>query len=78
MATTTRSISEYQENPDISEEECEQDQAAMIRDLVARSKELGNEVIIMKDTEAKANTDNHDTLKTTDIKDIERPGKYDN
>ena len=31
-----------------------------------------------EDAEAKASTDDHDKLKPIDIKDIERPDKYDN
>ena len=33
---------------------------------------------IMKDAEVKASTDDHDKLKPIDIKDTQRPDKYDN
>ena len=69
---------EHRKNPHISDEEFEQDQSAMIKDLVARIKELEDKLSIMKDAEVKASTDDHDKLKPIDIKDIERPDKYDN
>ena len=53
-------------------------QSAVIKDLVARIKELEDKLSIMKDAEVKASTDDHDKLKPIDIKDIERPDKYDN
>ena len=79
--TQTLSIgasSERQENPEISEEESDQDQSALIRDLVATIEELVNKLSIMKDTEGNASTDNHDKVKAIDVKHIERPDKYDN
>ena len=45
---------------------------------MARIKELEDKLSIMKDAEVKASTDDHDKLKPIDIKDIERPDKYDN
>ena len=77
MATTTGASAERKENPHISDEESEQDQTELIRDLVARIKELENKLSIIKDTEGNASTDNHDKLKPIDIKDIERPDMYD-
>ena len=56
----------------------EQDQSAVIKNLMARIKELEDKLSIMKDAEVKASTDDHDKLKLIDIKDIERPDKYDN
>ena len=75
MAATS---SEHRENPHISDEEFEQDQSTVIKDLVARIKDLEDKLSIMKDAEVKASTDGHDKLKPIDIKDIERPDKYDN
>ena len=66
------------ENPHISDEEFEQDQSAVIKNLMDRIKELEDKLSIMKDAEVKASTDDHDKLKPIDIKDIERPDKYDN
>ena len=50
----------------------------MIKNLMARIKQLEDKLSIMKDAEIKASTDDHDKLKPIDIKDIERPDKYDN
>ena len=50
----------------------------MIKNLMARIKELEDKLSIMKDAEVKASTDDHDKLEPIDIKDIERPDKYDN
>ena len=74
MAGTT---SEHRENPHISDEEFERGQSAVIKDFVASMKELEDKLSTMKDAEVKASTDNHDKLKPIDIKDIERPDKYD-
>ena len=67
-------------DPQISDEEFEQDQSEVIKNLMARIKELEDKLSIMKDAEGKASTDDHDKLKPKpiDIKDIERPDKYDN
>ena len=62
--------SEHRENPHVSDEEFDQDQSAVIKDPVARTKELEDELSIMKDAEVKASTDNHDMLKPIDSKDI--------
>ena len=70
--------SKDRENPHISDEEFEQDQSAVIKNLMARIKELEDKLSIMKDAKVKASTDDHDKLKPIDIKDIERPDKYDN
>ena len=64
--------SKDRENPHISD-----DQSAVIKNLMARIKELEDKLSIMKDVEVKASTDDHDKLKPIDIKDIE-PDKYDN
>ena len=50
--------------------------SAVIKNLVARIRELEDKLSIMKDAEVKASTD--DKLKPIDIKDIERPDKHDN
>ena len=50
----------------------------MIKNLMARIKELEEKLSIMKDAEVKASTDDHDKLKPIDIKDTQRPDKYDN
>ena len=71
MATIKRILTSMMRNFEL-------DQAGLIRDLVARLKELENNLSIMKDTEGSASTDNHDKLKPTEIKDIERPDMYDN
>ena len=71
-----RTSSKHRENPHISDEEFEPDQYAVIKDLVARIKELEDKLSIMKDAEVKASTD--DKLKPINIKDTERPDKYDN
>ena len=63
------------ENPHGSDEEFEQDQSAVIKNLMARIKELEDKLSIMKDAEVKASTDDHDKLKPINIKDIERPDK---
>ena len=71
-----RTSSEHGENPHISDEESEPDQSVVIKNLVARIRELEDKLSIMKDAEVKASTD--DKLKPIDIKDIERPDKHDN
>ena len=78
MVTMGGTSSKDRENPLISDEEIEQDQSAVIKNLMARIKELEDKLSIMKDAEVKASTDDHDKLKPIDIKDIERPDKYDN
>ena len=45
---------------------------------MARIIELEDKPSIMKDAEGKASTNDHDKLRPIDIKDIERPDKYDN
>ena len=65
-------------NPHISDEESEQDHSAVIKNLIARTKELEDKLSITKDAEVKASTNDHDKLNPIDIKDIERPDKYDN
>ena len=70
--------SKDRENPHISDEEFEQDQSAVIKNFMARIKELEDKLSIVKDAEVKASTDDHNKLKPIDIKDIERPDKYDN
>ena len=77
MVTMAGTSSEHRENPHISDEEFEQGQSTVIKDLVARINELEDKLSIMKDAEVKASTDDHDKLKPIDIKDIERPDKYD-
>ena len=47
----------------------------MIKNLMARIKDLEDKLSIGKDAEVKASTDDHDKLKPIDI---ERPDKYDN
>ena len=74
----TGTSSKDRENPHISDEEFEEDQSAVIKNLMARIKELEDKLSIMKDAEIKASTDDHDKLKPIDIKDIETPDKYDN
>ena len=70
--------SKDRENPHISDEEFEQDQSAVIKNLMARITELEDKLSIMKDAGVKASTVDHDKLKPIDIKDIERTDKYDN
>ena len=77
MATMAGTSSEHREHLHISDEEFEQDQSSVIKDLVARIKELEDKLSITKDADVKASTDDHDTLKPIDIKDMERPDKHD-
>ena len=77
MATTAGACSAHQEYLFISEEEFEQDQSALIRDLVAKITEVENKLSIMKDAKGKASTDNQGKFKPIDVKDIERPDKKD-
>ena len=77
MAAIAGKSSKDRENRHISDEEFKQDQSAVIKNLMARTKELEDKLSIMKDAEVKASTDDQDKLKPIDIKDIERPDKYD-
>ena len=74
MATTIGVSSEHHENPD----EFQQDQSVLIRNFLPRTKELQNKLRIMRDSEDKPSTYDHDKIKPTDIKDIERPDQHDN
>ena len=76
--TMAGTISKDRKHPHISDEEFEQGQFAVIKNLMARIKELEDKRSIMKDAEVKASTDDHDKLKPIDIKAIERPDKNDN
>ena len=77
MAAMAGTSSKDRENPHISDEESEQDQSAVIKNFMARIKKLEDKLSIMKDAEVKASMDDHDKLKPIDIRDIERPDKYD-
>ena len=54
MAVMARTSSEDRENNLISDEEFKQDQSAVIKNLMARIKELENKQNIMMDVEVKA------------------------
>ena len=54
MAVMARTSSEDRENPLISDEEFEQDQSAVVKNLMARIKELEDKLNIMMDVEVKA------------------------
>ena len=75
--TMAGTSSKHRENPHISDEEFQQDQSALIKDLVSRIKEMEDTLSIMKDAEVKASMDDHDKPNPIDIKDIERPDKCD-
>ena len=78
MAAIAGTSSKHRESPHIIDEEFDQDQSAVIKNLLARIEELEDTLSIMKDAEVKASTDDHGKLKPIDIKDIVRPDKYDN
>ena len=67
--TMAGTSSEHRENPHISDEEFQQDQSALIKDLVSRIKELEGKLSIMKDPEVKDSMDDHDKPKPIDICD---------
>ena len=63
---------------DIDEEQPQQDQAELIKDLIDRIADLENKLkYYQTDTEGSIK-EKEDKLKPIDIKDIERPDKYDN
>ena len=72
MAAMAGTSSKDRENPHTSDEEFEQDQSAVIKNLMARIKELEDKLSIMKDAEVKASTDDRGKLRPIDIKDIDQ------
>ena len=62
--------SKDRDNPHISDEEFEQDQSAMIKNLMARIKELEDKLSIMKDAEVKAKTSRGQTSTTTRLQSL--------
>ena len=59
---------------ELGEEQSQRDQAELIQELMNRIMKLESKLKDQKDTEGST----HEKLKPIDIKDIERPDKYDN
>ena len=72
--------SKDRENLHISDEEFEQEESAVIKNLMDRIKELEDKLSIMKDAEVKASTDDHPpTRSDRSISKTSRgQSKYDN